>query len=126
MALAVFGMYLLVLAWLLPAGLHAPPLVLIGLAGAMFAGAIGVLTRGRYHTVNAISAAFLCFCFAGAGFWIALSPHATGGCTAGIGNGTVADEASLPASASTCRVAFGTGAVMSTLLGAAALFVRRY
>ena len=130
MALAAFGVYLLVLAWLAPAGFHAPPLVLIALAGAMFAAALGVIARRRYHTVNAVSAAIIFFCFAGTGFWIALSPSATGGCTVAVGNGTVgantvADDASTPASASTCRVVFGTGAVMSTLFGAMALFVRR-
>ena len=144
MALAAFGVYLLVLAWLAPAGLHAPPLVLIGLAAAMFAAAIGVIARRRYHTVNAVSAAIVFFCFAGTGFWIALSPYATGGCTVAIGSGavgdspvgaspveaspvaTVADDvSSLPVSASTCRVVFGTGAVMSTLFGAVALFIRR-
>ena len=136
MALAAFGVYLLALAWLAPAGLHAPPLVLIGLAGAMFAAAIGVIARRRYHTVNAVSAAIVFFCFAGTGFWIALSPRATGGCTMAIGSGAVGsspvgastlpdDASSLPVSASTCRVVFGAGAVMSTLCGAAALFIRR-
>jgi hypothetical protein len=113
------------LAWLgisSPAGLHAPPLILFVLALAMLAGALGLWARsGGSKRLNGIFAAILLFCFAATGYWIGFSPNATGTCTISIGE-TINNDGSQPhGSGWTCRLVFGSGAVLSTVLGLMAL-----
>ena len=104
-----------------PAGLHAPPAILFILSLAMLSGALALWARlGGYTRINAIFAAIVLFSFAAAGYWIGFSPNATGRCT--LEAGTPSDDAfQWHVSGLTCRLVFGSGAVVSTIAGVLAL-----
>ena len=116
------------LGWLglaAPDGLHAPPAILFILSLAMLAGALALWARlSGYARMNALFAAIVLFSFAAAGYWIGFSPNATGRCT--IEAGTPIDDAFQPhVSGLTCRLVFGSGAVLSTIAGVLALVSMR-
>lgn len=124
MSMVALAVYLAWLGMTTPAALNAPPWILYVLATSMALGALALWARMRgRHPLNQVFAALLLFCFAATGYWIAFSPGAT--CTVSITQIDDEAERAVPSSSAGCRVAFGSGAVLTTAMGLLALAMAR-
>jgi hypothetical protein len=126
LVLAGMALFLFLLGLLEPAGLNVPPAIAYVLAFALLMAAAALASRLAGRTrANALFAALVLLGFAATGAWIALARDGPRSCVARLGPAENAGR-EVPVSPTTCRVAFGSGALIClAMAGGAVLLARR-
>lgn len=124
-ALVGMGLLLALLGIIHPPGLRVPPAIAYLLAFVLLMAAASLASRlaGKARA-NALFASLVLFGFAATGAWIAFDRGGAQSCVRRLGTDENVARA-VAVSPTTCRVVFGTGAVVSLAMACGAVLLAR-